>query len=143
MGSVSYYLDANLLVVLVTPEAFSERAQSFVEQHPNSLIVSDFGAAEFSSVTARRVRTRHFSPAEGTLALSIFDDWIARSAVRVEMNAQDVAYATACMRRFDLPLRTPDAIHLAIARRLGATLVTFDGQMAASAEALGIAVATP
>ena len=58
------------------------------------------------------------------------------------MNAQDVAYATACMRRFDLPLRTPDAIHLAIARR-SATLVTFEGQMAASAEALGISCATP
>jgi predicted nucleic acid-binding protein len=36
-----------------------------------------------------------------------------------------------------------DALHIAIAQRLDATLVTFDQRMAASARALGMAVATP
>jgi predicted nucleic acid-binding protein len=45
--------------------------------------------------------------------------------------------------RLDLTLRTPDAIHIAIARRLDATLVTFDQRMATNARALGMAVATP
>jgi predicted nucleic acid-binding protein len=40
-------------------------------------------------------------------------------------------------------LCTPDAIHVAIARRLEATLVTFDRGMAGAARALGMAVATP
>jgi predicted nucleic acid-binding protein len=42
-----------------------------------------------------------------------------------------------------LPLRTPDAIHIAIAERVDATLVTFDLAMAASARALGTAVTAP
>ena len=40
-------------------------------------------------------------------------------------------------------LRTPDAIHIAIAQRIRATLVTFDQRMSESARALGMAVATP
>jgi predicted nucleic acid-binding protein len=39
-------------------------------------------------------------------------------------------------RRFDLGLRAPDALHLAIARRLDATLVT-------RAREMGIAVEVP
>ncbi len=64
-------------------------------------------------------------------------------ADRVEISAGDVAVATAFLRRLDLPLRTPDALHIAIAGRIGATLVTFDQRMAISARALGMAVATP
>jgi predicted nucleic acid-binding protein len=41
-------------------------------------------------------------------------------------------------RRLDLPLRTPDALNIAIAQRVGADLVTFDDRMVASARALGI-----
>jgi uncharacterized protein len=40
-----------------------------------------------------------------------------------------------------LPLRAPDAIHIAMAQRVGAALVTFDRRMAAAARALGIAAA--
>ncbi len=75
--------------------------------------------------------------------LSAFDSWAARSVQSIEVTAADVAIATTFLRRLDLTLRTPDAIHLAIAQRIGATLVTFDQRMAMSARALGMAVATP
>jgi predicted nucleic acid-binding protein len=45
------------------------------------------------------------------------------------------------LRRLDLALRTPDAINIAMAQRLGATLVTFDKKMAAAARSIGTAVA--
>jgi len=66
-----------------------------------------------------------------------------RSALQIEIIAADIARAATFLRRLDLILRTPDAIHIAIAERIGATLVTFDRQMAAAARALGMAVATP
>jgi predicted nucleic acid-binding protein len=47
------------------------------------------------------------------------------------------------LRRLDLTLLTPDALHIAIAARIDATLVTFDRAMATSARALGMAVTTP
>jgi predicted nucleic acid-binding protein len=40
-------------------------------------------------------------------------------------------------------LHAPDALHLAISRRLDVALVTFDRRMAAAARELGIAVEEP
>ena len=45
--------------------------------------------------------------------------------------------AEGFLRRLDLTLRTPDAVHVALARRIGASLASFDKKMAASARALG------
>ncbi len=57
------------------------------------------------------------------------------------MTNADVKRADAVMRRLDLTLRTPDALHIAIAERIGATMATFDDKMAAAARILGLAVA--
>jgi predicted nucleic acid-binding protein len=51
--------------------------------------------------------------------------------------------ADQILRRLDVNLRTPDALHITIAQRLNATLLTFDRSMAAAARALGMAVVTP
>ncbi len=52
-----------------------------------------------------------------------------------------MASASEFFRRLDLILRTPDAINIAIAQRLGATLFTFDKKMATNAEILGVSIA--
>lgn len=140
---MSFYLYANILVALLTPEPLSARADDFVRSNQDSLIVSDFAAAEFASAIARRVRTRETTIEDARADLSDFDAWVGGSTQRVELSAVDVAAATAYLRRFDLTLLTPDALHIAIAERIAATLVTFDRQMEASARVLGMAVATP
>lgn len=142
-GSGNLYLDASFLVALLTPEAFSERAVHFVRDHADSLVVSDLAIAEFSSAISRRVRMREFTSEQALLVLAEFDAWSARSTTRIELVGADITAATAILRRLDLPLRTPDAIHVALALRLGESLVTFDARMAGSARALGIAVVTP
>ena len=143
MGQLGWYLDASLLVALLTPEPHSEKAIDFVANNKDLLSVSDLGSAEFASAIARRVRMGEVTIEDARRDLAGFDAWMQRSPQRVEIAAVDVVVATGYLRRLDLPLRTPDAIHIAIAQRLGATLVTFDRQMAASAEALGAAVAMP
>ena len=140
---MSLYLDANILVALLTVEPLSERADDFIQSNVERLIVSDFAAAEFASAIARRVRTRETTVEDARHDLADFDVWTARLTERTELNAGDVAAATAYMRRLDLTLLTPDALHIAIARRLDATLVTFDRGMAAAARTLGVAVAMP
>jgi predicted nucleic acid-binding protein len=143
MAALTWYLDASFLVALLTAEPFSERADDFLERHPAPLIVSDFAAAEFASAIARRVRSRESSREDAVQDLSDFDLWTARSTTYVELVATDIARAASFLRRLDLPLRTPDAIHIAIAKRIDATLVTFDRGMTASARALGTTVMTP
>jgi len=140
---VSFYPDANVLVALLTPDPLSERAEAFLSNGAQGFIVSDFGAAEFVSVVGRRIRTLEITLADGRMALSNLDGWLARAAQRVEISAADVATADTYLRRLDLTLLTPDALHIAIAARISATLVTFDRAMAVSARVLGMAVTTP
>jgi predicted nucleic acid-binding protein len=45
------------------------------------------------------------------------------------------------IRRLDLDIRAPDARNIAIAQRIGATLMTFDTKMAITAQAPGVPVA--
>jgi uncharacterized protein len=140
---VSLYLDASVLVALLTIDPLNARADAFLAAGPTDLIVSDFAAAEFSSAIARRVRTGEITREAGQADLANFDRWTARLAQPVEIAPGDVAAAQAYLRRLDLTLLTPDALHIAIAERIGATIVTFDRAMAASARALGMAVTTP
>jgi uncharacterized protein len=140
---VSFYLDANVIVALVMPEALSSRADEFLTANPDLYLISNLGEAEVISAVSRRVRTAELTPDAGRIVLASLDDWRGRSVQSVEIHTGDIARAGAFLRRLDLPLLTPDAIHIAISQRLGATLVTFDRQMAASARALGADVAMP
>jgi predicted nucleic acid-binding protein len=138
---VSVYLDASILVALFTSDALTARADSFLRRNPSVLIVSDFAAAEFSSVIARHVRTKDISKDEARLVFSNFDTWTARTTQRAPIGTADVIAAEVLLRRFELALRTPDALNIAMAQRLGAMLATFDSKMAAAARTIGTEIA--
>jgi uncharacterized protein len=138
VGEIGHYLDASFLVALLTAEPSSVRAARFVRAHPSALTVSDFAAAEFASAISRRVRMRQMPDTDARLVLAAFDRWMLTAATTVEISSTDVAVAAALLRRLDLTLRTPDAIHIAAAQRLGTALVTLDQRMAAAANALGM-----
>lgn len=138
---MSVYLDASVLVALFTNDPLTARADTFLRANPLVLIVSDFAAAEFSSVIARHVRTKDITKDDAHLVFSNFDTWTARTTQRAPISAADIIAAEALLRRLDLALRTPDALNIAIAQRMWATLVTFDKKMAAAARAIGTVVA--
>lgn len=138
---MSVYADASLLVAVIVPDAFSARARSFVDGQRPTLLISDFGAAEFASALARRVRTRELTADQANEAFATFDAWAAFRGPRLEVTTTDVVRAESFIRRLDLNLRTPDALHIAIAQRHGAALATFDGRMADAAKALGLEIA--
>jgi hypothetical protein len=127
------------LVALLTAEPFSDRAETFAAQGSAFLIVSDFAAAEYASAMARHCRTGDFTIEQARTALASFDGWVAGAAHLIEVLPVDMALAAGFLRR--LPLRTPDAIHIAMTQRIGASLVTFDRRLAAAAQALGVPVA--
>jgi uncharacterized protein len=137
---VSLYLDASVIVALITKDVFTTRAESYVRKNAPILIVSDFAAAEFASVIARRVRVREITRQIARIVFTEFDAWMIRGTEHVETTTADVMDAGRSLRRLDLPLRTADALNIAIARRIGATLMTFDEKMAAAATAIGVTV---
>jgi hypothetical protein len=138
---VNRYLDTNFIVALITPELLSDRAAAFVAAEPGPLIVSNFAAAEFSSVIARQVRTGERTRDEASMVLERFDLWANQTISRAEVTSIDIALATIYLRRLDLTLLTPDGLHIAMAHRLGASLVTFDRRMITAARILGVPVA--
>lgn len=138
---MSVYLDTSLLVSFFTVDALSEKADAFFGTVTDEIIVSDFAVTEFASAVARRARTGRLDRSEATEVFADFDVWIARVAGRMETQPVDVVAAGAYLRRLDLNLRAPDAIHIAIASRIGARLATFDQAMLENAQALGVAIA--
>lgn len=138
---MSVFFDASVIVALFTDDHFSDRAEEFLRASKPTVIIGDFAAAEFSSVVARRVRTKEITPRQARDVFANFDAWTTRAAQRVETLATDVTVADAWIRRLDLKLRAPDAINIAIALRVNAQLATFDDHMLISARKLGLKIA--
>jgi predicted nucleic acid-binding protein len=137
---LTVYFDTSAIVPLFLNDRFSSQAQSLVAGITNPLAVSEFAIAEFSAVAAMRVRTKAQTPTDASVAWVNLDTWAAHYCIKVETLAEDVRAADRLLRRLDLGLRAPDAIHLAIAQRLGAELATFDKKMATAARSLAIKV---
>jgi predicted nucleic acid-binding protein len=140
---LSCYLDASVVLPALLKEPASPAVDSFMSTVEQELLVSDFAAAEVASALSRLVRTGRLQPEEGTASLADFDAWRAAMATPAEIHAADVRLAEVFVRRFDLGLRAPDALHLAIARRLDATLITLDRRLADAARELGVSIDIP
>jgi hypothetical protein len=140
---VSFYLDARVIVPTLVSEPTSASVQGFLRSTTDPLLVADFTEGEVASAISRLVRTAKLTSAQGAAALADFDRWRLIEAQPLEIEPGDVRDAIALVRRFELKLRTPDALHVAIAVRASATLVTFDGGLALAAQAIGLPVMTP
>ena len=137
---MSTYPDTSVLVSLFVDDDFTLRARNFLRAYLPVLIISDFASAEFASALGNRVRRRDMALSDARQAIADFDRWKVRDTTSEALSTADVAEASSILRRFDLVIRTPDALHLAMARRVGAELVTFDERMADAARMLGLAV---
>ncbi len=135
---MSLYLDASALVPTLVKEGSSENVTTFLLAFSDDLAVSDFAAMEVSSALSRLVRTRFLSGETADELLRGFDSWRVAWAERIEIGAADFALADLIVRRFDLGLRAPDALHLAVCRRADHTLVTLDFRLVAAAAELGV-----
>ena len=140
MASLTIYLDSSIVVPLFLPDEFNARAEAFLLTGPAGLVISDFVLTEFASVVGIRVRTKEMTVTAARAAFSNLDLWEGRKTARAETNAADIRAAEEMLRRLDMTLRAPDAINLAIARRLGAELATFDEQTAKCSKVLGVAL---
>ncbi len=139
---MSIYLDASVIVSLFVNDAFQQRADAAFRSRPDSIVVSNFAAAEFASSIARRVRMQEMTASQARDAFADLDRWVVSDVQWVDASPFDITTATNYMRRLDLPLRAPDAIHIAMTLRLGAELATFDARMAECARALGAPLVT-
>ncbi len=132
-GGVSAYLDASVLLPTLIAEPMSEAVYGYLDADRQELLISDFAAAEVAAALSRLVRMALLTEADASARLADFDAWRAAMSLPVDIAAADARLACVYVRRFDLRLRAPDALHLAIARRIDTTLVTLDRRLATAA----------
>jgi predicted nucleic acid-binding protein len=140
---LSIYLDASVLTPTLVQELATTAVKAYLIAQKRELLISDFAAAEVASALSRLVRMGLLTAADAFARLSDLESWRAATSSPVDIHAADARLAYTYVRRFDLMLRAADAVHLAIARRLDATLVTLDRRLERAAEELGIAIEVP
>ncbi len=140
---MTLYLDASAIVPTLIEEASTAALDDFLAVADDPMVVSDFAAAEVVSAVSRLVRMLLTTRRAADELLGEFDDWRASATTSVEFSEADFRVANLFVRRFDLGLRAPDALHTAICRRANLTLVTLDRKLADAARALGVRVEIP
>ena len=140
---MALYLDASVIVATLVAEAASELTRQFLFQAAEPMLVSSYTDAEVASALSRLVGMNKMTLDAARLTLTYFDDWRLAETMTIEVDDFDIVNAGDLVRQFELKLRTPDALHLAICLRIGAQLVTHDDGLAKAAIARGAVVIRP
>jgi len=138
---LSAYVDASVIVALLTPELHSDRAEIWFNANADdSPSISAWVITEVSSALSIKVRTGALTPEQRASVLAGWQHMRAANLTMLGVTEDQFETAARFADRYDLKLRAGDALHLAIAAKAGCTLVTLDQIMAAAAPALGVPV---
>lgn len=132
------YLDASAIVSIILNERSSKRVAAVIDQSESDIVVSQFSIAETSSAVTRLFRIGERSRDLTIVLLLNLDHWLDATVDLGEVVNEDFSRATQLVRDLDLKLRAPDALHLAVAERLEARLITLDANLHAAAIAVGV-----
>lgn len=135
------YFDPSVIVGLALQEAQWQKIFAATGAVTVSCY-SDYGFGEVISAIAIHARRHQLAKLEYSARFEdvrlFLGDWNSMS-----LQPQDIARATSLVEQVNLSLRLPDALHIAIAERIGATLVTTDRQQHRAALAIGVASTNP
>lgn len=142
MSLIAPYIDTSALAKYYLPEPGAEEFAAFAVGE-RSVAISRLALVEFRCLLARRLRAGELAPTHVADVTDAFARQIAEG--HIEVYPLDDRHTTGAIdvldRLADHPLRTLDALHLAIALDLGAKVIaTADRIMAGAAAALGFDV---
>jgi len=132
------YFDTSIIVAHYCPEKLSDKAEKALRA-ARFPIISSLVEVEFASAVARKVREGGLERMDASRIMAEFRSHCSQNSFVIETPAP-IHYSLAAnwISSFATPLRTLDAIHLAIASECGAEMITADRQMAASAKLLKV-----
>lgn len=133
-----YYIDTSVLAAYYCPEPLSDKAESYLlsERRP---AISQLTEVELKSAVSRKVREKSLSEKDGLKILNQFQSHLDASMFTyLILDSRHYRLAGSWISRFSTPLRTLDALHLAVSSASDLELITADKGLAQSAEKLGI-----
>ena len=140
MNADPAYVDTSALAKWYLPEPGSDNFVEFIRRQ-DSAAISRLTTVELRCLLARRRRAGDITVEHERDAWSTFEGDIRAGYLHVEAlsDAHAVTARDLLEQLHDLPVRTLDALHLAVARSLAIrVLATADREMARAAEALGM-----
>ena len=137
-----FYIDTSVLAAYYYPEPISDSVEKFILKTKRPAI-STLTEVELASSLSRKVREKSITRDVANRIFSRFQSHL-ESGFFDRLSVVDVHYQTAksWISQFVTPLRTLDALHLAITSTNNLTLVTADQQLAGAADHFGINVHT-
>jgi len=134
------YLDTSVLAAYYCPEPLSEKVEKLVIRADRPCI-SSLTEVELASAIARKIREKNLSSEDGNKIFNQFQIHLKESLYKL-IAVEDRHFQTAknWILQFAVPLKTLDALHLAIAAQGDLSLLTADRQLDISAKYFGIDV---
>jgi len=140
MSATDIYLDTSAIAAYYCPEPLSAKAEKALLK-TGTPVISELTQLELTSAVARKIRGKQFALETGQSVLSLFQSHLGKGMFRlIAIESRHWQKSWEWIGRFDAPLRSLDAIHLAVAACEGLPILTLDRQMALSARKLGLAV---
>ena len=137
------YLDTSALAKWYLNEPFSEQFEAFIQEEPTAAI-SRLSVVEFRCLLARRRRAGEITKAIESRVYASFEKDVGAGFLQVYPVADEhlIAALSLITRLGRYPLRTLDALHLAIAQGIQCRrLATADKTMADAGKAVGLGIA--
>lgn len=136
--SESVYLDSSVVVAYYIPEPGSSRVQMLYTAIERP-VISELVNVEVIAALSLRCRTGDLDREQARRVVALFDEHLEAGFYSpIHLQADHYRWARDAIARFDLPLKSPDALHLAAAQSGGFRLATADRQLARNAEALDV-----
>ena len=134
------YLDTSVLAPFYWNEALTEKVEALFLAEVE-LSISHLVEVELIPSLSLRVRMGEIAQASAQAIVQRFGEDIRQGLYkRVELDVEHFNQAQRWLGQFTTPLRTLDALHLAIVQVKGMRLVTADVKLAESARFFGVAV---
>lgn len=134
---MNVYIDTSVLTAYYSPESRSQRVQAFLLDIPRPA-VSWLTETEIASAMARKVREGSLPRSQAVEIWSLFHSHLAEGAFwRLPVVLEHYELASSWIGAFNLPLRTLDALHLAVAVSERLPLATLDRGLAKAGRTIG------
>ena len=135
------YVDTSDLVPLFIREPKSDAVIAWIESSGERLAISEWSLVEFASASAIKVRTGQATAILAKQAATRVHEFAKKHCTVAVSGREEFRRATGWVGDDALKLRAGDALHLAIAARLGVQdMLCLDEAMIESARLLGMSV---